>query len=55
MGSSLQQQDIRVILDALAPAGGHRKQTATRLGISPRRLAFKLALRLGGSIQISAP
>lgn len=43
LGSQLQQQEIRVILDTLSAAGGDRKQTATQLGISPRTLRYKLA------------
>ncbi|MBK1648908.1 sigma-54 interaction domain-containing protein [Rhabdochromatium marinum] len=43
LGSQLQQQEIRVILDTLAAVGGDRQQTASRLGISPRTLRYKLA------------
>ncbi len=43
LGSQLQQQEIRVILDTLAAVDGDRKQTASRLGISPRTLRYKLA------------
>ncbi|EIC21962.1 sigma-54 interaction domain-containing protein [Thiorhodovibrio frisius] len=55
LGSQLQQQEIRVILDTLAAAGGDRKQTATRLGISPRTLRYKLARLRDEGVAIPAP
>ncbi|MBK5970750.1 MULTISPECIES: sigma-54 interaction domain-containing protein [Thiorhodovibrio] len=54
LGSQLQQQEIRVILDTLAAAGGDRKQTANRLGISPRTLRYKLARLRDAGVRIPA-
>ncbi|MEO1079348.1 MAG: sigma-54 dependent transcriptional regulator [Pseudomonadota bacterium] len=39
----LRQREQELILQALAITGGSRKQTAERLGISPRTLRYKLA------------
>jgi two-component system response regulator FlrC len=54
LGSQLQQQEIRVILDTLVAAGGDRKQTASRLGISPRTLRYKLARLREAGVRIPA-
>lgn len=54
LGSQLQQQEIRVILDTLAAAGGDRKQTASRLGISPRTLRYKLARLRDAGVRVPA-
>jgi two-component system response regulator FlrC len=39
----LRQREQELILEALSAAGGNRKETAQRLGISPRTLRYKLA------------
>ena len=43
LGDAIQDQEARLILDALKIANGKRKQAAERLGISPRTLRYKLA------------
>ena len=48
----LRDQEFRMILDALAQAQGKKKETAERLGISPRTLRYKLAkMREEGYLQ----
>lgn len=39
----LKEQEFRMILDALEKEGGKKKETAERLGISPRTLRYKIA------------
>jgi DNA-binding NtrC family response regulator len=43
-GASLDHMERRMIFDALAAAGGHQQQAATRLGISRRTLSRKLKI-----------
>jgi len=43
LGGELRSREQRMILEALAAEGGHRKAAAERLGISPRTLRYKLA------------
>jgi|SRR5579863_2027150 two-component system, NtrC family, response regulator AtoC len=43
-GSSLDHMERRMILEALAAAGGHQQQAAARLGISRRTLSRKLKI-----------
>lgn len=48
----LREQEYRMILDALRMEGGKKKETAERLGISPRTLRYKLArMREDGFLQ----
>ncbi|SFX22086.1 sigma-54-dependent transcriptional regulator [Marinospirillum alkaliphilum] len=48
----LREQEYRMILDALRLEGGKKKETAERLGISPRTLRYKLArMREEGFLQ----
>lgn len=39
----LKEQEFRMILDTLEQEGGRKKETAERLGISPRTLRYKIA------------
>ncbi|MDR9466760.1 sigma-54 dependent transcriptional regulator [Marinospirillum sp.] len=39
----LKEQEFRMILEALQQEGGRKKETAERLGISPRTLRYKIA------------
>lgn len=55
LGARLQQQEIRVILDTLASVGGDRQETASRLGISPRTLRYKLARLRDAGVRIPSP
>ncbi|HSB94942.1 MAG TPA: sigma-54 dependent transcriptional regulator [Spongiibacteraceae bacterium] len=43
LGGDLQRHEFEIIVDTLREAGGSRKTTAERLGISPRTLRYKLA------------
>ncbi len=43
LGDDLQRHEFEIIVDTLREAGGSRKTTAERLGISPRTLRYKLA------------
>ena len=43
LGSGLKAREQAMILDALKVERGSRKETAARLGISPRTLRYKLA------------
>jgi len=43
LGDDLKSHEERLILDALRSEHGSRKNAATRLGISPRTLRYKLA------------
>lgn len=43
LGGDLKEREKQLILDALRDAGGNRKLTSERLGISPRTLRYKLA------------
>jgi two-component system response regulator FlrC len=43
LGDAIQDQEARLILEALREENGKRKQAAERLGISPRTLRYKLA------------
>jgi two-component system response regulator FlrC len=43
LAGDLKQREQSLILDALNACGGNRKDAATRLGISPRTLRYKLA------------
>ena len=43
LGDDLQQHEFEIIIDTLKQERGSRKNTAERLGISPRTLRYKLA------------
>lgn len=43
LGEDLKQREYELIIDALRAEGGRRKETALKLGISPRTLRYKLA------------
>ena len=43
LGEDLKQREFEVILETLRDEGGSKKNTATKLGISPRTLRYKLA------------
>jgi len=43
LGSGLKAREQAMILDVLKETNGSRKETAERLGISPRTLRYKLA------------
>lgn len=54
LDSELRWHESHAILDALAAVGGNRKQTAQRLGISPRTLRYKLARMRAAGLTIPA-
>ena len=43
LGGELKQQEFQIILDALIEYRGNRQEVATKLGISPRTLRYKIA------------
>lgn len=43
LGEDLKQREFEVILETLRDEGGSKKNTASKLGISPRTLRYKLA------------
>ena len=43
LGDNLQQKEFEIIAMTLKEEGGSRKNTAERLGVSPRTLRYKLA------------
>jgi two-component system response regulator FlrC len=43
LGDDLKQREFEIIVDTLKEEKGSRKNTAQRLGISPRTLRYKLA------------
>jgi two-component system response regulator FlrC len=43
LGEDLKKREFEVIIDTLRTLGGSKKQTAEKLGISPRTLRYKLA------------
>lgn len=43
LGEDLKKREFELILDTLRSLGGSKKQTAEKLGISPRTLRYKLA------------
>lgn len=43
LGGELKQQEYQIILDALIEYRGSRQEVATKLGISPRTLRYKIA------------
>ncbi len=43
LGDDLQRREFEIIVDTLRSEGGSRKNTADKLGISPRTLRYKLA------------
>ena len=43
LNKDLKQREFQIIIDTLREEGGKKKQTAERLGISPRTLRYKLA------------
>lgn len=43
LGGELKQQEYQIILDALIECRGSRQEVATKLGISPRTLRYKIA------------
>ncbi|WP_230409026.1 sigma-54-dependent transcriptional regulator [Zooshikella harenae] len=43
LGEDLKQREYELIIDALRTEGGRRRETALKLGISPRTLRYKLA------------
>ncbi len=43
LNDDLRHREYRLILDTLRAERGRRKETAERLGISPRTLRYKLA------------
>jgi two-component system response regulator FlrC len=43
LGSDLRQREYEIIMDTLKKEHGSKKNTADRLGISPRTLRYKLA------------
>src|SRR5690606_3347254 len=43
LGEDLRRREFELILDTLRSERGRRKETAERLGISPRTLRYKLA------------
>ncbi|MGI1677427.1 MAG: sigma-54 dependent transcriptional regulator [Cellvibrionaceae bacterium] len=43
LGKDLKKKEFELIVDAIRQAGGSRKLTAERLGISPRTLRYKIA------------
>jgi len=43
LGNDLKQREFEIIINTLKNEGGSRKQTAEKLGISPRTLRYKIA------------
>ncbi|KZZ56313.1 hypothetical protein A3762_20855 [Oleiphilus sp. HI0125] len=43
LGKDLKLREYQIIIDTLKDEGGKKKQTAEKLGISPRTLRYKLA------------
>lgn len=43
LGEDLKQREFKIIIDMLRKENGRKKQTAEKLGISPRTLRYKLA------------
>jgi len=43
LGQDVRQREFQLIIDVLRAERGRRKETAERLGISPRTLRYKLA------------
>ena len=43
LGEDLKKREFELIIDTLKSLGGSKKQTAEKLGISPRTLRYKLA------------
>ena len=43
LGEDLKKREFELIIDTLRTVGGSKKQTAEKLGISPRTLRYKLA------------
>lgn len=52
--SDLQRREFEIILDTLKNEGGSRKNTAERLGISPRTLRYKLARMRDDGINVDS-
>ncbi|WMC11366.1 sigma-54 dependent transcriptional regulator [Oceanimonas pelagia] len=54
LGEALENQEHRIILQALHNSGGSRREVAERLGISPRTLRYKLARMREAGIKVPA-
>lgn len=54
LGDDLRRREFQLILDTLRAERGRRKETADRLGISPRTLRYKLAQMRDAGLDIGA-
>ncbi|WP_019530903.1 sigma-54-dependent transcriptional regulator [Dasania marina] len=54
LGSDLQQREFEIILSTLRSENGSRKNTAEKLGISPRTLRYKIARMRDNGISLGA-
>lgn len=54
LGQGVKQREFQVIIDVLRAERGRRKETAERLGISPRTLRYKLAQMRDAGLDVEA-
>ncbi len=54
LGNDLRQREFQIIIDMLRKENGRKKQTAEKLGISPRTLRYKLARMRDCGIDLDA-
>lgn len=54
LGQDLRQREFQIIIDMLRKENGKKKQTAEKLGISPRTLRYKLARMRDCGIDLNA-
>ncbi len=54
LGDDLKRREFEVIMDTLRAVGGSKKQTAEKLGISPRTLRYKLARMRDSGIDVES-
>src|SRR5690606_23579268 len=54
LGEDLRRREFELILDTLRAERGRRKETAERLGISPRTLRYKLAQMRDAGLDVEA-
>jgi len=54
LGQDLRQREFQIIIDMLRKENGRKKQTAEKLGISPRTLRYKMARMRDCGIDLDA-
>lgn len=54
LGADLKQREFEIIVKTLQQEGGSRKDTAARLGISPRTLRYKIARLMEEGLNVNA-